>query len=72
VAIPLDRAAAEAAEVSLRGHIDVGEPFCHTIQTVLLRFDDGRGTVTSAVGGVWWVDEPPRCRTHPRAAVLRR
>jgi hypothetical protein len=61
VTIDLDAAAVADAEVPLGGHIDVGEPFCHDIQSALLLFHNPAGEVVSAVGGVWHGDDPPTC-----------
>lgn len=62
VAIPLDEAAVDAAEVSLERVIETGaSELCHRIQSTLLLFRDDAGRIVSAVGGVWYGDDPPDC-----------
>ncbi len=71
VVIPLDHRAVEAAEVSLDGLIDFGEPWCHNIQTTLLRFEDATGEVTSAVGGGWHGAQGADCDTGSPGQLRR-
>ncbi len=59
----LDATDVTNAEISLEGHVDVGDPFCHNIQSTLLLFHDRAGEVGSAIGGRWYGDDLPDCDT---------
>ncbi|MEX2421663.1 MAG: hypothetical protein WD670_07580 [Actinomycetota bacterium] len=65
VAIDIDATAVEQAQISLEGHIDIDEPFCHDIQSVLVLFHDDAGEVASAVGGRWQGGDVATCAVTP-------